>query len=375
MNAYKPEVREQEGTSETRNPEEIRNEIDKTRNRLSNRIDEIQNRLNPENLKQQAQDAVESAITDGVDSVQEYVNDYVQQLNWPTLRDNLVGSVRRNPIPSALIGIGLGWILLEGMTGSSSRSARAAWSNEPNGHEYDANPSYGWQEAAPSSSRAGDYARYQPSSSPSHYGDANDSTTEQLKEKASNLAGQVSEKAGQIKEAVQQQASNVAERVTEGVNTVMGEWEQAGDYATEWSQQAQDQVKYAGEQARRSLDQNPVLFGAVALAVGAGLGMLLPATNYENQALGELRDQTVQKAQSAVDEVKQRAQTVLEEVRPDLEQATSHVVEHLKQTGKEAVGEVRQSLQNASEKLDQKANEQAGAGFDTKPATKEAQFT
>ncbi len=92
--------KEKESSSEA-----VRSEIEATRGRLSSQFDQLQERLQPDNIKQQAQSAVQSALTDSVGAVKEYVNDYAQQINWNEMRDGLLDSVRRNPVPAALIGV------------------------------------------------------------------------------------------------------------------------------------------------------------------------------------------------------------------------------------------------------------------------------
>jgi ElaB/YqjD/DUF883 family membrane-anchored ribosome-binding protein len=135
----------------------------------------------------------------------------------------------------------------------------------------------------------------------------------------------------------------LAEQVQDTVSRV-------SEHVNEWQEETFSDV---GAQVQRTLEENPLLFGAVTLAVGAGLGLLLPATRYENQVVGELRDQAVEKAQGMVEDVKERAKVVVGEVQPELEKTASNVVQKVKDAGKQAADEVRHSLQNAGEKIDQ----------------------
>jgi hypothetical protein len=44
------------------------------------------------------------------------------------------------------------------------------------------------------------------------------------------------------------------------------------------------------------VQENPLAAGALAVAVGAAIGLACPATDYEDRAMGETRDQALAKA-------------------------------------------------------------------------------
>jgi len=87
-------------------PEVIRAEIEQTRNSMSATIDAIQERLNPENLLEQAKDTVREAT---VGRVEQMVNDASSAAK--DTGTNLVDMVKQNPVPAALLGLGLAWFL------------------------------------------------------------------------------------------------------------------------------------------------------------------------------------------------------------------------------------------------------------------------
>ena len=69
------------------------------------------------------------------------------------------------------------------------------------------------------------------------------------------------------------------------------------------------------------MQDNPLAAGLLAVAVGAAIGLAAPATDYEDRAIGETRDQALEKAKTAVNSLKQNvgdkvaayAETVVEE--------------------------------------------------------------
>ncbi|MFN8441883.1 MAG: DUF3618 domain-containing protein [Caldilineaceae bacterium] len=350
-NFQNPNQWEQTSTSYQRgtegNADSIRSEIEATRNRMSSRLDQIQDQFQPENVKQQAQDFIQSAVTDGVATVKQAVNEYVQQINWPQVRNGLLDTARSNPIPTALIGFGVGWIIVNSTRNRSSSRSFAFPSRDTEPYQH----GLGWREETPQMEAPGSAARRFAENQDRSYkagsydrsNEESGSLTSNLKKGVSDAANQVRESASQVKETVSDQAGQWVGQVQDTVNRV-------GENVSEWQEETFSDVT---TQAQRTLEENPLLFGAVALAVGAGLGLLLPATRYENQVVGELRDQAVQKAEGLVEDVKERAKTVVDEVQPELEKTAANVVQKVKDAGKQAADEVKQSLHNAGEKLDQ----------------------
>jgi len=80
-------------------------------------------------------------------------------------------------------------------------------------------------------------------------------------------------------------------------------------------------------------DREPLLFGAAALAVGAGLACLLPRTRQEDELLGSYSDRLFHEAESIFEEEKARVQGVvsagLSEAKSAAAQVTSTVKDEL----------------------------------------------
>ena len=92
---------------DTSDPDAIRANIERTRAEMSNKIDEIQDRLAPSNLAEQAKDAVREATIGRVEGMWQSAGDNVEYA-----RQSMFETVRTNPIPAAMVGIGLGWLLM-----------------------------------------------------------------------------------------------------------------------------------------------------------------------------------------------------------------------------------------------------------------------
>lgn len=87
-------------TQPEQSPEQIEREIDETRSHLNETIADIQQRLSPNTL-------MDDAIN------------YVK--NNKTLQRQVVSTVRDNPAPLLLIGIGIIWLVATGATGAKQR--------------------------------------------------------------------------------------------------------------------------------------------------------------------------------------------------------------------------------------------------------------
>jgi hypothetical protein len=95
-------------------PEEIRVEIEQTRVELSETIDAIQERLSPEHLKEQATSAVREATVGKAEQAVSGATDTAKGVGATMLE-----TIKQNPLPAALAGIGLGWLVLKSRSGGS----------------------------------------------------------------------------------------------------------------------------------------------------------------------------------------------------------------------------------------------------------------
>src|ERR671939_285741 len=87
----------------------IRAEIRDTRERMGDTIEEIGERLNPRHLKEQVKHDIREATIGRVENMAQSTADRVSQT-----RRTITDTVRENPIPAAMIGIGLGWLIWSG---------------------------------------------------------------------------------------------------------------------------------------------------------------------------------------------------------------------------------------------------------------------
>jgi len=381
---------------------EIRADIDQTRASVGDKIDQLQARLDPNRLKQQAQETVQEMLNDTAGSMTEYVKTHKDEMVT-----SLADAARRNPLPTALVGLGLGWLILESMAGNRPREERRQNSSSTNyvsgyvpqggrapmeqnyyppqsGERYYA--STDWSQSgypAGAQNRQGNGQSYNPD-----YGNGQQQgenplakATNAVKDTVGDLGDKVSDTVGDVKDRVSDTVGNVTDQVSNVVGDVkdrvtdaMGgvrrqadelthqgqrTFDRAGNQMDEWQQQAWYESQRRGQQLVNHLEDNPLIYGAVALAAGAALALLLPQSRAENRAFGEMREQVMAKGQEVLDTAKSHAQEVINEVRPELEEKARQIVSDVTETGKQAVKDAADQLSPVVDKAMTKGKEEA----------------
>ena len=201
------------------NPEQIRAEIEDTRAEMSQTINEIQERLSPDHLMGQVKETVRDATIGKVERVVETVGETISEITEPArevagLAGNAIKEVGttvadkfwKNPIPVALIGLGVGMLVVRNFSTGGTRS-----------------------------------------------------TGRTLPNRRSNYA------LGDVKES-----------------------------ATDLASRAKDSASAVGSRFGEVLRENPLAVGAVAVAAGTAVGLILPSTQFESEYIGETGEKLVE---------------------------------------------------------------------------------
>ena len=271
-----PALRDEAAPAEVDEIEITKVEIERTRAGMSETVDAIQERLSPENLKEQAKDRVEQAK----DRVKEATVGKAQEAG-----SGIVDTIRQNPLPAALTGIGLGWLFVNARKQGSSRPPYRDTVYRDAAYVEGYPPTNEYAPAAPGY--------------PSRYGGESGSSTGQAlgnaRDKVGETATQAQDKAGELASRTQDRVSNLGE-------------------------QARYQAQRASGGFQRMLRENPLAVGTLAVGVGAAVGLAVPETSKEHEVMGEARDNLVDKAQEKVQETQQKAQRVAEEAQSAAQQ-------------------------------------------------------
>jgi hypothetical protein len=226
----------------SRSSQEVQREVQQSRAEVEKTLEAIQERLSPGQMFEQ-------------------VVDYMRSSNGSDFLRNLGTVVRDNPVPIALVGTGLVWLML-----SSSRSGREY------DDEDDLLESYG-------ESRYGVELSEDAGNGGSAWGQGARETVREWTQGARARTRHVRDHARRLGASARDRVSETGEQL----------WHGAGDRAS-----------YYGRRVRRgffdTLHEQPLVLGALGLAAGAAIGAALPATEREDEWLGESRDRLKERA-------------------------------------------------------------------------------
>jgi hypothetical protein len=173
-------------------------------------------------------------------------------------RDTLLDTLYNNPLPTAVTGIGLAWLLMNRSRSAADRTRRYNGGGDTAGRV--------------AQRGAGAVA--------------------QGVQGATDAAGQALSSASDL-------VSSVAHTATEGV-------QQAAQVVTDSAQSLAGTAQYGARRVertvQRALHDRPLAVGAAALAIGTMVGVSLPGTSAENELMGEARDTVLERAGTAVHE-------------------------------------------------------------------------
>jgi len=238
----------------TESPSHAEREVERARADLSHTLDALKDRLSLGHLFDEVRDQFLGS------SSGEFTT-------------NLSRQVRNNPMPAVLVGLGVLWLMMSDRNRPASHAARIyPETGRPGGYTGDGMGERAQQAAT-------------------QMGMGLRSTAETMREAGADTAERARAAAQGAGQSMRAMASGVSETVSS-----------AGEGAAEWMQSAKEAAQSAGEGASQMgqrtrqtlnemLEQQPLLVGAMGVALGAVVGALLPTTRLEDEYLGETRDQ------------------------------------------------------------------------------------
>lgn len=327
---------------------EIRVGIEQTRNEMSETIDAIQARLNPDHLKEQVKEQVREQFQEVKSTVRDATIGKAEQMarnvgeSVSDARYTVMETISHNPIPAAMVALGLGWLWMNRRSGQRHRYAqygnpRQYPVDQPyyRGQQYyggarfyDDRPTYGGVDQ-------GDYGR---GGVVEQGRQAVGSTVNRVQETAGHVASRARDAVEGTVHGVQETASTIASRTQETVGNIADRSQQTVGHLVDQVQetagtvahQAQYQAQRLEDRFQQALRDNPLAVGAVAVALGTAVGFAIPETRREHELMGEARDTLVEKVQTAVQETVEKVQQVAGDV---VEGAQTTVQESAKEQG------------------------------------------
>jgi ElaB/YqjD/DUF883 family membrane-anchored ribosome-binding protein len=328
-------------------PEQLRAEIERTRENLSETLDAISDRLSPGNIVADAKENLKQAATERMQVMADTAGRVAEDVTARAQRvaedvsaraqrvasdvsvrareatSGVVTHVRENPWPAAVFGVGLGWLLYQSFSASADVSdLDTVDDRDPYGYGYDAgygvtaydrgeddggsfvqtlrdNPlpaviagvGLGWlvnsivrSNRYDDMSMASQYSEYGELSERAESGSEWPGTSEEGRDYA-RLGRDTRSRVAGARARVSSAASQAASRIGRVTSDTSHRLGRAGA-------QTQDTLS-------RMVRENPLAAGAIALACGAAVGLAVPASRAENRLMGSSRDALVSKAQTA----------------------------------------------------------------------------
>jgi ElaB/YqjD/DUF883 family membrane-anchored ribosome-binding protein len=350
---------------DTRKKQELHAQIDETKSAIAVELRELGQKLSPEHLKEGVKDMIHEAKSEAKEAIQDYKNSVVGSLR--TAKDHAIDSVsdtmsevgdraRRagtatadfvsaNAVPLSLMGLGAGWLML---TMRRQRMLR-----EQGFRTYDY---YGQRRIASYTDREfDDYGPYrfqgeewrEPSgmideakAEAHRLGERGGEIMERGKERVEQALERTKEGASEMRDRVAESASHMREKVSEGAHDMRDKMSEGahqmrdrmssslsrfGDRASEFSHDARQRFDRYQHNTIEFAQENPLAISALAVAVGVGFGLMLPASRIENRLMGPTRGRLIGEARGLMEEAKDTAQ-------------------HAAQAAKETVNEVKSAI-------------------------------
>lgn len=245
----------------TKTAAELEREVEDARGRIDRTVDALKDKMQPREMFDEATRMMGGASN--------------------KVLTTAVDQLRENPIPIALIGLGVAWLAI-----SQTRRSSTAGAYQGSGYY----PTYeGYDEE------------------------------EGLRAKVKAKAEAAKAKLAETAEKAKARLASAQTHAADGVTGVRGK---VGEYA----HLAQDRAGEYGRAARQrfddTLDSEPLVIGAIGLAVGAAIGAALPSTPAERRYFGPARSKVADRARASLDDVKDVAQRAYGQVKDELHRQT-----------------------------------------------------
>ena len=344
--------------------------------------------------------------------IMDQVVDYARTSGGAEFTRNLGAQLRDNPLPVLLIGAGIGWLLLSsGNRQGASGPVRPLPPERmlpppPSSMQGSSGPGM-MERAAQATANARDGIGQTATRAGSSISQAASGVSNAVGQAAGSVAGAVSSAISSVGDAassaggkVSGMASNAAAAAGSAHDTARAYGHDATHVAGQGIHAAAHGVNQFGrgvgttggqlgdhlrQSWNRASTEQPLLLGALGLALGAVVGALLPRTRTEDRLMGEASDAVTQQLGAAVQEQYAQAKDVVservDEVREKLgENAPS--VSALGDSVVDAAQEVRKAVSQSARDLEDgaksgmdKAEKDAGLRPDKPAAKPEGDFT
>jgi hypothetical protein len=313
------------GTGSERDSKAIRSDIDRTRADMDETFAALDAKLTPSQLLLEGWNLFRGGSTAGAGKL------------WRVAKEH--------PMPAAVIGLGLGWLLVE-----SSRNEEKSRTGDYGYGRGAYGGSYGY--AGNTGYATGGYAGA---------GGYEGSDYDESGGRLSGLKDKVKDVAGSAKDAVSGAGHKVGDKVGDAAGWTKDHALDLGHRAKDQAYSLRGKAKTQTRRARigfwQTMEENPLMVGAATLALGVIAGLAIPSTRKEDELMGETRDRLVDEVKEAshdaVEKGKHVAEAVVDKVKTEAQSqgltpdtVVGNVVDKVKTVAKEAANTAKEEAKN-----------------------------
>ena len=310
-------------TYDNKSAAELEREVAEQRNRVESRIGEIKDRLSPGQL-------LDEALS------------YTKH-GGAHFASNLSNQIAGNPLPAALVGVGLAWLISSTASGNGHTQHSAPLTD----HTYDEDANYPYARVSSGGLKR---VKHGADEAGQWWSEFETSTGQRFKAKSNELgerAGHFADETGKMFSGFidetgnrirdfQDEAGNALSQargwtdhnwralqhnIASGVAGVSSAARDAMHNVRSGTRHLGGSVQHQSDVLSRQIvnlfDQQPLVAGALAFAVGAAVGAALPRTAQEDELLGEqadkLRGEAMKQAGKLYEQGKEKASEIYEE--------------------------------------------------------------
>lgn len=243
----------------TRSSAEIEQEVEAARGRLDRTLEALKQKMEPQELFHEAKSMMSEASNRALSTA--------------------VEQVKANPLPIALIGIGVAWLAIN--------QARRGHDSQGDGYY----PVYeGYEE--------------------------DEGVRDKIKARAGAAKARLTEGAGKAREKLSEAQHQAADGVARARN-------RAGELAHNARAKAGEYGHAARQRFDDTLENEPLVVGAIGVAVGAAIGAALPSTTAERRYFAPARRAATERAKESLTEVRDAAQRAYGQAKDELRRQAS----------------------------------------------------
>lgn len=288
-----------------RSPEEIERQLEQERAGLAEDLDDLREKFSIDTIVRQTAEQIRAHSGDIGASVSR--------------------AVKENPLAVAVTGVGLAWMIFGDRSGATSTRHRdhddpyVARSRRYTGQGAPASATgavrgYGGQDHdLPAWARSVDHSY--------HGADDDSGHGPSAKERLTGVSVAARDKLHETATSVQDRAKALRERLSHGTEHLTEEGRARVLAAREKAHHAREvamtRMTEGRDKAVDLFEEQPLIAGALALALGAAIGAALPHTRFEDEHFGETSDELIREAERIFTEERAKLGSTLEKAADD----------------------------------------------------------